>query len=445
MSNFSEYTLHTPWTNVANGKYVFATKGGRDYFIKNFLNHKYPNRELCSPETFARLEREVTAWENKRKELLKSLAACRKNCQYIFPPEELIREKSNYYMISRRISETPLTVEQISALGRADKLSIMRKIAEALVELSRESIIHGDLKPENIFIIKTASGYEPRIMDFDDSYYSGKPPEPDATVGSMEFYSPELGMYTGTDGYDAANLTCLSDIFAAGLIFHLYTVGERGDCQGGKYPCQLDALRRAVDRAKYPRDQKDIADLVKLMLAVDYHERITAEDVLKGIEMLERKESVAGLRRSAPTSTSRSSARIVKSDDGYTFKKLAGAMCIVTTPDGTRSLLAMAKASTLAAEHGVDLGTGSTSDVPAPAETHASGTSSAAPRGHVGGSADPVPEPEPAPVTSGPSSKIVVEEVKNDGRQYVIRYPDGHRSTIPRMVYDAMKRQGKIE
>jgi serine/threonine protein kinase len=75
-----------------------------------------------------------------------------------------------------------------------------------------------------VLIKRTELGYTTKLIDFDSSYIVGSPPPPDDIVGTMDYYSPELGRYIqGTA--DGAELTEASDVFALGLIYTEYLTG----------------------------------------------------------------------------------------------------------------------------------------------------------------------------------------------------------------------------
>jgi len=86
------------------------------------------------------------------------------------------------------------------------------------------------LKQDNILIKKiTDEKYVAKLIDFDNSYFSSKPPaNSEEVIGTQEYYSPELAKYiTGADDIKAKDLTTLSDVFALGILFSEYWCGEK--------------------------------------------------------------------------------------------------------------------------------------------------------------------------------------------------------------------------
>lgn len=413
----SGYEVDDHWKNVANGRYSFAVKARNKYFIKEFGRPKYPRKDMCSPDTYSRLESECKKWEKNRKKIISGLQKAASRCRYIVAPVELLLEKNKYYVISERIEEKPLELEEICVLSKEDKLLIMKKFMEALKELESEGIVHGDLKPPNIFVIKTPEGYEPRLMDFDDSYFSGNPPLPDETVGSMEYYSPELGKYVRSEG-DASDITCKSDIFATGVIFHEYITSKKVRCHNFKYPCQTT---RAVDilLEKFPPDQMYLHPLVKSMLEMDYKKRPSCDDILSKFGSM-----VVGKSHSPPTDPKPKHKPVpvppdkgrseLVTPDGYKFKKYDDSSYIVTYPDGHKCIMASGRAIKYAEDHGLSLEDGSIIETKLP---------------------------------KGPmmSDKAAVLEVLEGGKRYKIRHKNGSIAIIPAYVYESMVKKGQIE
>ena len=114
-------------------------------------------------------------------------------------------------------------------------ISIFVKVLNGVKQLHNtiidtEGIIHRDLKPDNILIKKTPAGYSGKLIDFDDSYFSGNPPEDrECVVGTPEYYSPEQALYIMDEDEEisGAVLTCKSDIFTLGIIMTEYFTGDK--------------------------------------------------------------------------------------------------------------------------------------------------------------------------------------------------------------------------
>jgi serine/threonine protein kinase len=89
-----------------------------------------------------------------------------------------------------------------------------------------------------VLIKQTKTGnFTAKLIDFDNSYFSSKPPElSEEMVGDMVYYSPELALYIqDTKQVDYKLLTTQSDIFALGLLFSQYLTGKLPYFEQEKY------------------------------------------------------------------------------------------------------------------------------------------------------------------------------------------------------------------
>ncbi|MBR2093448.1 MAG: hypothetical protein IJ904_05340, partial [Candidatus Methanomethylophilaceae archaeon] len=149
--------------------------------------------------------------------------------------------------------------------------------------LAENNVVHGDIKHSNVFVVKASRGYEPRFIDFDDSYFSGEPPEPESTIGSPEFYSPELGKYIMSDDPDLkGTVQCKSDVFASAIMFHDYYTGKRMLQRHGKYPFLIDSSKDMI--MAIPSGQ--LKELIKSMMEVETSRRADASTVLETMKAI---------------------------------------------------------------------------------------------------------------------------------------------------------------
>ena len=122
-----------------------------------------------------------------------------------------------------------MTCKEISCLSMDKLLLICKSVCHSVKILHDLNIVHGDLKPDNILIKKTSAGYSGKLIDFDDSYFTGAPPKQECLVGTPEYYSPEQAAYImDEDGeISGSTMTLKSDIFTLGIIFCEYLTGGK--------------------------------------------------------------------------------------------------------------------------------------------------------------------------------------------------------------------------
>lgn len=224
------YCIVGDWTTAGGGmgKWAFAEKGGKSYFIKQFLRPTYPLPHGPGSEaTKKKLRKDCEAFEAHHKALLKSLSGLAGDGGHLIITREFFRVEAKYYKVTDRIETSSLSVSEIASIEPPRNGVILAlTIAHSLEILHRQGIVHGDLKPANI-LPKLASKdlLVAKLIDFDDSYREGDPPPPDEVVGDLTYYSPELVEYIQDEGA-RESLGCASDIFALGIVLCQYFSGE---------------------------------------------------------------------------------------------------------------------------------------------------------------------------------------------------------------------------
>ncbi|MCC8118955.1 MAG: protein kinase [Bacteroidales bacterium] len=219
---------------VAGGmsKISFAERGGKEYFIKEFLSPKYPTPDSPGSEKIKVQKRkaceEFEAHHRKINKLIGDRTGSGGNLVYAVA---FFRNDTSYYKVNEKIDTSGMSVEEISRLPVENILIIAKSVCSSLNILHDLNIVHGDLKPDNILIKQTGEKiYTGKLIDFDDSYFSANPPkDKEAIVGTPEYYSPELATYImDEDGeIDGTSMTLASDIFTFGIILTEYFTGTK--------------------------------------------------------------------------------------------------------------------------------------------------------------------------------------------------------------------------
>ena len=177
-------------------KWTFAEKGGEEFFFKEFLAPTYPTDDAPgSSKTKESKRKRCAAFEAHQNSVVAALKSkCARGGNVIFA-HDFFRHQTKYYKITDKVDVTSLSVEDISRLPLESRILIMKTVAHSLDVLHRCDIVHGDLKPNNLLIKRSShdsSTYIAKLIDFDSSYFSGKPPEiAEELVGDLVFYAPE--------------------------------------------------------------------------------------------------------------------------------------------------------------------------------------------------------------------------------------------------------------
>ena len=132
-------------------------------------------------------------------------------------------------------------------------------------------------------------GYSGKLIDFDDSYFSGNPPtDRESLVGTPEYYSPEQAAYIMDEDeeIEGSTLTLKSDIFTLGIILCEYFTGKKpilpSDCRS-TWIC----VEKGKPFSYAKRIPTEITNIIDWMLRKNPNERPTINEVfeiLKGMK-----------------------------------------------------------------------------------------------------------------------------------------------------------------
>lgn len=293
------YELITEWKNSQCGKTALAKKGGKQFFLKKYQTPVAPiDNGTLDAKTFAhnkKLFEDFVATRKKINETIRTIAGAGGNI--IIPCDEFI--DGNQYLEAAELVDGVVSEEELegvlSSLSVDVKKLLMQTAAGALFSVHSKHIVHSDLKLQNVLLARNSAGnYVAKLIDFDSSYFVDKKPE--EVVGTIDYYSPELGAYADAEDDReelGAKITEKSDIFSLGLIFHFYLTGELPK------PASLtERLRKRQEKGKViycwivlnsgcelqiSPEIKSIKyiSLIRDMLSLDPNDRPSASDVLK--------------------------------------------------------------------------------------------------------------------------------------------------------------------
>lgn len=292
--NINGYVVLQNFTTAGGGlsKWTFAQKSGEVYFLKEFLSPKYPTPDAPGSEKSKKRKlKECEKFEKHHQSLMKEVnEKCGMGGNLVFTID-FFRYKTKYYKVTEKIDVASLSVAEIATLPLASRVLILKTIAHSLNVLHNAQIVHGDLKPDNVLIKRSKTGsYTAKLIDFDNSYFSGHPPEiTEDVVGDMAFYSPELALYIKEDtAVQPKDLTIKSDIFALGLLYALYLTGKMPAFDREKYTypgiAAIADEQIVFEASDLP---KPLIVLVNNMLQTNYHSRPNIGEVFNLLKTMD--------------------------------------------------------------------------------------------------------------------------------------------------------------
>ncbi|TAE07507.1 MAG: serine/threonine protein kinase [Bacteroidetes bacterium] len=292
--NIRGYRILQDFTTAGGGlsKWTFALKNGVEYFMKEFLSPKYPTPDSPgSPASKQRKREECERFEEHHRTLIQEINEKCGIGSNLVVAVDFFRQDTKYYKVTEKVDVSSLTVGEIAELPLSARHLIMKTITHSLNILHRANIVHGDLKPDNVLIKQTKTAYfTAKLIDFDNSYFVGKPPEiVEDMVGDMVYYSPELASYIRQDErIKAKDLTTKSDIFALGLLFCQYLTGKMPvfDREKYAYPCLAVGAgeKLVLEDANLPTD---LQELVNQMLVLAYKDRPSTQEVFEKLKNID--------------------------------------------------------------------------------------------------------------------------------------------------------------
>jgi serine/threonine protein kinase len=267
------YTILEDFKVVGAGlsKWTFAERGGRQFFIKEFLSPTYPDDAAPgSDKTKAKKRARCAVFEAHHRGMQTALAPLSAYGGNLIVTLDFFRWGAKYYKVTEKVNAEELDPTGIAALDFRLQLVLMKSVAHSLKILHDLRIVHGDLKPSNILVKRTELGYTSKLIDFDSAYIAGNPPPPEEIVGTINYYSPELLGYIQEAGVTAAELGVASDVFALGLIYTEFLTGATPPFDAPRYHEPAVAVRSG-ETLRIPRGRvtAELADLVDAMLAAD--------------------------------------------------------------------------------------------------------------------------------------------------------------------------------
>jgi serine/threonine protein kinase len=286
------YKLVTPFSTAGAGQcqWALAEQGGITYFLKRFLAPRYPVAgSPGSEETKQRKHQQCTAFEQHHRALMDALQHRGGAGGNLVVTRDFFREGTAYYKVTDHIEIEHLSPDDIAALPYEPRLLLLKTISHSVAILHDAKIVHGDLKPDNVLTKATAAGaLVTKLIDFDDGFFSMKPPAPGAVVGDPVYLAPEIARYTGAAGgvVDPRTLTVKADVFSLGLLFATYTLGSAAFAgfpdHGAQYAHEFILNRQPIPLA-WDRIPAPFRGMVRQMVSTRPDDRPAARDVLAAL------------------------------------------------------------------------------------------------------------------------------------------------------------------
>ncbi len=278
------YRITQPFTNAGGGQseWTFAERDGTSYFLKRFLKPTYPVEGAPGSERVKDDKRKrCLDFEEHHQGIRALLAPLSASGGNLVVCRDFFRHGAHYYKVTERIDNATMLPATLAAMPLHDLVPLLVGVANSLGILHRKGLVHGDVKPDNLLLKKGANGvYATKLIDFDDCFRTGAPPEPEDMVGDPAHYSPEITAYLNGEG-DGTAITEASDVFALGLVFvHYLTDTAPGLARRFAQP----STTGEPDPIPLPAGREALAPLLASMLHPEAETRPTLPEVAEALK-----------------------------------------------------------------------------------------------------------------------------------------------------------------
>lgn len=217
-----EYKCQTPMRTVGSGsaRWCIATRGLERFFLKEFLSPIYP----LKPDTAigAKQAERCERFENQKQRLYTAISCV--IGETLVPVIDFFRFDRRYYAVSEAVPESHISAEEVQGLTDEQKRQLLFDVALCLQRLHTQGVVHADLKPDHVLLLKRPKGYQPRLIDLDSGFLQEDPPEHDRDMeGDPAYLAPEA--FLRMVGQPAV-LGPKLDVFSFGMMIHRIWTGE---------------------------------------------------------------------------------------------------------------------------------------------------------------------------------------------------------------------------
>lgn len=231
------YEPVTPLKTAGSGsaRWCIATRGLERFFLKQFLSPVFPVDES---NALGRKQRERCLAFERRKQRLYIALSCVIG-DTLVPVVDFFRFERRYYAVSEAVSDAHITAEETDGLSENDKRALLFELMLCLQRLHTQGIVHADLKPEHVLLLRHPSGLHARLIDLDSGFLMDDPPQSGREMeGDPVYLAPEV--FLRMTGHDAP-LGPGVDTFAFGAMMHVIWTGALPSFDREKYTYLYEA------------------------------------------------------------------------------------------------------------------------------------------------------------------------------------------------------------
>lgn len=311
------------WTFSTGGEIAFARKDGKRYFIKRYNAALKPS-ETASPEIRAIQEEKFFRLTGRRDRINAALAEA-DDPTVVKTVETFVHD---CHLIEVNVCvENVATVSEVSILSEKEKAEALLSAARAVALIHAKGLVHSDIKPSNLLMVKEGGRVEARLIDFDSSYFTDEKHTLKSVCGDDFYGAPETVANMGDDDPELRSyLSEKADIFSLGLTLYEYYTGKKYDT--GADETRVWSLVCDGEKISLGDDiEEPLRSTIEKMLRYEPADRPSAQEVCDVIAGMVAKKTTEEKREAPKKKTEEPEAPKVKArggagvmtrpDDGY--------------------------------------------------------------------------------------------------------------------------------
>lgn len=237
------YRCMTPMQTTGSGsaRWCIAQQDDKRFFLKEFLSPVYP----AQTDTMLgmRQTERCIQFEQKKQRLYRAAACVLGNT--LIPVVDFFRSDGHYYAVSEAAPENHLTAEKADHLSAEEKRKVLCDLAVCLQHMHQQGVVHADLKPEHVLLIRDNGELATQLIDLDSGFLADQPPVSEREIeGDPAYLAPEA--FLKMMGENVALGTAL-DTFSFGMLIHQIWTGDLPGFDHEKYHYLYEAVLDGAD------------------------------------------------------------------------------------------------------------------------------------------------------------------------------------------------------
>ena len=241
-----------------------------------------------------RLGLETMGKKNQLGTLDEVIELCRISPRLV-PVIDFFQYERRYYAVSEAVAEECQCLETAAEMDDGQKRALLYELALCLQRLHTQGVVHADLKPDHVLLVRRPEGWKPRLIDLDSGFLEHEPPQHSRDMeGDPVYLAPEA--FLRMIGQEV-RVDRKLDTFAFGIMIHQLWTGEMPGFDQQRYQYLYEAVLEGAQIMLSSSLPQEYHAVVKGMLSLQPEDRPEDAQVTA---LFETRPSVQRSRASRP-------------------------------------------------------------------------------------------------------------------------------------------------